>query len=315
MIRHAAIVGGSGQVARAIQQSLKQRRSVIVVSSSSGRPGSVPLDLAKPENIRYFFMHLERQFPGGGVEVFLPGALTHVDRCESERDLCRKINVDGPALVAEECQKRKFGLTYFSTEYVFGGAEYEGGEVGPFSEEAKPYPTCWYGETKLEAERAILSIVPKALVLRTTMVFSWDPKGMNFLMQYVRHLERMRNGENPPVFKIPEDQISTPTFAPALAESACLLREQGESGIFNLVGSDLLSRRDLVMKVIDAFGCDRESSLKGFQFLKTKDLGQPAKRPLTAGLTADKARAHGIKIYSLEEAFREARAAADAIKA
>lgn len=308
-MKHAAIIGGSGQVAGCLQQALQKRGVEIVSSSSSGRAGSIPLDLAKPESIRLFFTQLEQRFPAGAVEVFLPGALTHVDRCEAERDLCRKINAEGPAIVAEECRRRKYGLTYFSTEYVFGGAEYEGGAVGPFSEEDPPHPTCWYGETKLEAERAILRTMPEALILRTTMIFSYDPKGMNFLMQYLRQLERLQRGENPPVFKIPEDQISTPTYAPALGESSCWLREKGVSGIVNIVGSDLLSRRELVMRVMDAFGFDREKCLKGFQFLKTKELGQAAVRPLTAGLKTERARRLGVKIYSLEEAFREAVAA------
>ena len=81
------------------------------------------------------FQNIESQLQGKRAEVFLTGALTHVDRCENERDLCWRMNAEGPGVVAEECARLGYKLTHFSTEYVFGQAEYEGGAVGPFSEE------------------------------------------------------------------------------------------------------------------------------------------------------------------------------------
>lgn len=305
-IQRAAVIGSSGQVAKCIVSALQARGTEIVSTSSSGRENSFPLDLGDPASVRNFFRTLETKFPGEQVEVFLPGALTHVDRCESERDLCARVNRDGPAYVAEECAKRGYGLTYFSTEYVFGGAEYEGGAVGPFREDDPPHPTSWYGECKFEAERKILTIMPAALVVRTTMVFSWDASGMNFLMQYVRHLEALREGKKNS-FRIPKDQISTPTYARSLGEGCCVLREKGVGGIVNIVGSDVLSRQELVERVIAIFGFDRATSLAGFEFLTTKELKQAAVRPLTAGLTCNKARSLGVKIYSLDEALADAR--------
>lgn len=303
-MKRALVIGSGGQVARAVIASLRARGAEVVTTSSSGKPGSLALDLGDAAGIRNFFAEFERSRERGGWEVILPGAMTHVDKCEAERDLCRRVNAEGPVVVAEECKRLGYGLTYFSTEYVFGGDEYEGGRVGPFSEEDPPHPTCWYGGSKLEAERGVLRVLPSALAIRTTMIFSWDPAGMNFLMQYLRHLDGVRAGKTD-VFKIPQDQISTPTYAPALGEAAVELRERGVSGIVNVVGEDLLSRRELVERVIDFFGYDREKSLRGFTFLNTKDLGQAAKRPLTAGLKADKARALGLRIWTLDEAFRD----------
>lgn len=308
-MKNTAVIGTSGQVARCIVEALGKRGLDPLLTSSSGKAGSLPMDLGNPASIREFFAALEKKFPAGGVEVFLPGAMTHVDKCEAERDLCARINRDGPALVAEECAKRNYGLTFYSTEYVFGGAEYEGGAIGPFTEEDPPFPTSWYGQCKLEAEKKIQSILPSALIVRTTMVFCWDPSGMNFLMQYVRHLDALKRGEKK-IFRIPEDQISSPTYASSLGEGCLQLREKGVGGIINIVGSDVLSRRELVERVIAAFGYDREQCLSGFEFVKTRDLGQTARRPLTAGLTFGKARELGLKIFSLQEALEDAKAEA-----
>lgn len=305
MIKRALVIGSGGQVARALISELQKRKVEVLLTSSSGKAGAFHLDLSKPESIRTAVQEAWKKFGKGEVEVFLPGAMTHVDNCEKEKEHCRAVNEVGPRVVAEESKALDWGLTYFSTEYVFGGDEYQGGRVGPFREEDAPHPTSWYGECKLRAEEAIQRVYGKegALLVRTTMVFSWDPTGMNFLMQYLRHMDQVSSGESSNIFRIPEDQISTPTYAPALAEATCDLRDKNVGGVINLVGADLLSRRELVERVIHAFGYDREKCLRGFTFLKTKDLGQSAKRPLTAGLTTEKARKLGARILTLEQAF------------
>ncbi len=304
----AVVIGTSGQVAGALVALLKSRGTEVISTSSSGAAQSQVLDLGKPESIAIFFRFLDEKFQGQFLEVFLPGALTHVDRCETERDLCLRLNEIGPALVAQECARRGHKLTFFSTEYVYGEAEYHGGAVGPFSESDPPAPSSYYGQCKLEAEKKILSILgpERALVIRTTMVYSWAPNGMNFLMQYLKQLHEIESGLSPPVFRIPEDQISTPTYAPALAEATVALREKGVGGIVNVVGSDCLSRRAVVEQVIRTFGYNREKSLSGFRFLKTAELAQKARRPLTAGLTCDKLRGLGMRVLSLEEGLSAA---------
>lgn len=296
----AVVVGRSGQVSSALAEALVGRE--ILFTSSSGKDGALALDLGDAASIRSAFAEIWRRFGRGGVEVFLCGAMTHVDRCEQERERCRLVNAEGPRIVAEECRALGYGLTYFSTEYVFGGDEYQGGAVGPFRERDIPHPTSWYGECKLAAELAVQKILGEegALVVRTTMVFSWDPAGMNFLMQYLRQMEAWKAGKAP-AFRVPLDQISTPTYAPALAEATVRLRDAGRGGIFHVVGTDLLSRRELVERTAEAFAYPGAAA--AFSFVRTAELGQAAKRPLSAGLDTAKARALGLPLLSLSEAF------------
>ncbi len=292
-------------MARALLEELRSQGESPLHTSSSGA-ASLALDLSEPSSVSALFKHLDRAFPGELFQVYLCGAMTHVDRCEEERDRCRQMNALSPGLIAEECYRRGHSLVFFSTEYVFGQEEYEGGAVGPFSEEDRPAPTSWYGQCKLEGEFLVQEAMHgNALILRTTMVFSWDPGGNNVLMQYLNRLRDLRDGKSPPVFRIPEDQVSTPTYAPYLASATLQLAAQGARGIYNLVGSTLLSRKQLVETVIDHFGFDPEKSLAGFCFLKTAELGQKAKRPLSAGLTMHKAQAVGIEPWSLEQSLRK----------
>lgn len=296
------IIGKSGQVSRSLEKKISRP---LLFTSSNGAEGSIALDLGNERSIRDGFAEIRARVKGP-AEVILAGAMTHVDKCELERERCRLVNQIGPGHVAEECERAGFGLTYFSTEYVFGQSEYEGGAVGPFSETDPPNPTSWYGECKLGAERAVQKVFGEsgALIVRTTMVFSWDPTGMNFLMQYLRQLNPETRVES---FRIPVDQISTPAYAPWLAGATLELREKGLGGVFNLVGSDLLSRREIVERVAEAFGYGSAEAGRAFRFVKTADLGQAARRPLTAGLTMEKAKAHGIRPWNLAEAFADAK--------
>jgi dTDP-4-dehydrorhamnose reductase len=76
-------------------------------------------------------------------------ALTDVDKCEVDKDLAWKINVNGTENIAESCKKRHAFLIYLSTDYVFNG------EKGAYKETDKPDPVSNYGLTKLAAEERV----------------------------------------------------------------------------------------------------------------------------------------------------------------
>lgn len=296
------MVGASGQVARALGEVLAARGAEVLFTSSSGKAGALPLDLGSRESVLAAFANVEQRWGREGVEVFLTGAFTNVEQCESQPERCYALNAAGPGYVAERCSELGYGLTYFSSEYVFGQAEYEGGAVGPFLETDRPAPTSVYGAAKLEGEDNVIAVLGEnALIVRTTMVFSWDSTGMNFLMQYLRQAEGWKPGGK--VFSIPEDQISTPAYAPALAEATVSLRERGVGGIVNLVGEDTLSRWELVQRVLDSFGLTGAAA--AFRPVKTSELHQIARRPLTAGLYSAKAKRLGLEVWSLSRAFAD----------
>ncbi len=301
-MKSAVVIGRSGQVGKGLVDHLSREGYQVIATSSKGEP--YQLDLGHKESIDQCLQKIRRELPEGKVSVFLAGALTHVDLCEEKPDFCRQMNALGPIQVAEICKKYDWALTFYSSEYVFGAAEHRGEAAGPYSEEDPPEPCCEYGKAKLEAEIGILNVLPSAQIIRTVMVYSWDPKGMNFFMQYLRHLENFSKNSSE-VFRIPEDQISTPTYGPALSAASVDLAKTERSGVFNLVGPDLVSRKELVYQVAESCGFSKDQVEKAFQFVKTKDLQQKAKRPLRAGLKTEKADALGIRLPSLAKAFQD----------
>jgi len=276
------IIGASGQVGGALA-SLCVRRRLEVYGTSRRGQGFLYLDLADPASVTAAFGNAA---PG---LVFLCSAMTNVDNCEREPELARRVNAEGPALVAEECRKAGAKLVYFSTEYVFDGAS------GPYGEEDPPCPVSVYGRTKLEGERAVLAL-PGALVLRTTVVYSHNPASKNFIMQLVSN---SRSGSK---MRVPSDQFSTPTYAPELASAALDLAGTDAAGVYNVTGPDWLSRYDFALRACAAFGFDPA-------FLEprsTSELGQIAARPLKAGLKTEKLAAKlGRRLPPAEESLRK----------
>jgi dTDP-4-dehydrorhamnose reductase len=276
------IIGASGQVGGALA-SLCVRRRLDVYGTSRRGQGFLYLDLTDPASVAGAF---RTAAPG---LVFLCSAMTNVDGCEREPELARRVNAEGPALVAEECRKAGARLVYFSTECVFDGA------AGPYGEDEPPCPVSVYGRTKLEGERAALAL-PGALALRTTVVYSHNPASRNFIMQLASN---SRSGAK---MRVPSDQFSTPTYAPELAAASLDLAGTDASGIYNVVGPDWMNRYDFALKACAAFGFDPA-------FLEpklTSELGQLAARPLKAGLKTEKFEARlGRRLAGVEESLKK----------
>lgn len=283
--RRALVIGASGQVGRAAAQALAAAgHAVTGTSASRPGPGLASLDLRDDGAVRALVRGLR---PGVCV---LSSALTHVDRCEDEAALAEALNARAPGVVAAVCREVGARLVLLSTEYVFDGA------AGPYREEDPPAPLCVYGATKLEGERRVLAACPDALVARTTVVFSHDPGGKNFVMQL---RERLGAGER---MRVPVDQVSSPTYAPDLGAALAALAPRREvAGVLNVVGPDVLDRLSFAVACARALGLDERL----LDPVLTASLGQRARRPLRAGLRNDRLRALGVVMRGVDGALAD----------
>lgn len=200
--------------------------------------------------------------------VLLPAALTDVDKCERHPELARETNVVAAQNVAIAARDVGAVLVYFSTDYVFDGT------AGPYLETAEPAPLNVYGQTKLDAERAIGAELAEHLIIRTTIVYGWDRTSNNFAMQVWR---RLSAGEG---ITVPADQVGTPTLVDYLAEVTVRLLELNHRGVINVAGADRLSRSEFARRLARTFALDDALVTE----CTTSDQGRPASRPLDAGL-------------------------------
>lgn len=207
--------------------------------------------------------------------VIHAAGITEVDRCEVDRELARRVNVEGTGNIARVCQDRGVRVVGISTDYVFDGT------AGPYLESDPPSPLSYYGQTKLEGERIVLGMKAPGTVVRTMVLFGHAPgTRLNFVTWLVRSL---REGKR---VRVVTDQTGTPTLTDTLADFLTRLCSSGLSGIFHFAGGDLLSRYEMAVRICRRFGLD-ESLVSP---VSTRELAMAAPRPLRSGLRTDKIR-------------------------
>lgn len=279
------VVGSSGQVGNAIISLLDSSR--VVRAGRTGTAGvGMRLDLASLP------ARLDHVLEAEAIDaVYCVGGMTDVDLCEREPELAIRTNCNGPAALAAAAARRGIRFVYFSTEYVFSGRN------GPYAEEDMGDPISAYGESKWRGELAVREAHPNPLIIRTTVVYGHDPRAKNFLYTLHRVV-----GEGRP-FRVPNDQVSTPTYNRDLASAAVCLAEAGLSGIYHVCGPERLSRFDFARRAAEIMGLDGRRIIG----VPTSELNQVAPRPLSAGLSTHKlARLHPrLTMRGVEESIRD----------
>ncbi|MBF0306419.1 MAG: SDR family oxidoreductase, partial [Alphaproteobacteria bacterium] len=191
-----------------------------------------------------------------------------VDRAETTPDLCRRENVTGARRLAEACARAGLPLLSFSSDLVF-----DGGKGLAYVETDRPAPLGVYGASKAEAERAVLDVLPDALMVRTSAFFGpWDRH--NFAAHALAALER---GET---VRAACDAIVSPTYVPDLADACLDLLIDGETGVWHLASQGAASWADLVGMIAERAGYPacRVVAAPG------RSLGWLARRPANSAL-------------------------------
>jgi dTDP-4-dehydrorhamnose reductase len=215
-------------------------------------------------------------------------AMTNVDTCEAERDMCKALNVDAVVTLAAVCQKYNIHLVHVSTDFIFDG------EDGPYPEDAEPNPLSFYGLTKLQAEDTLKSSSSRWAVLRTIIVYGIvsDMSRSNIVLWAKGALEK-----GIPI-NVVNNQWRMPTLAEDLAIGCILAVKKEAEGVFNISGKDLMSIIEIVERVADFYGLDKSLIIP----VSAESLNQTARRPKKTGFILDKAiRELGYQPRSFEE--------------
>ena len=215
-------------------------------------------------------------------------AFTNVDLSETERELAWKINVKGVEYLAEVSRVLDSHLIHISSDYIFDGRK------GPYSETDKPNPLGYYGRTKLASENALKISGTLNTILRTNVLYGIADSRPDFVRWVVKSIRDQKE------IRIVTDQINNPTFIDDLVQAINKIIEYKKTGIYNIGGKEFLSRFDFTMQIADFFQLDKNL----ITAIITKDLNQPAKRPLNSGLITIKAETElGYKPLSILESL------------
>lgn len=267
------ILGASGQLGASLAEQLGDQQTLLLDRSQ--------LDLSRTQELSLRLDQLA-EARNGEIPQFLINATAYnqVDLAESERDLCYTINAIAPGQMAAWCASNKIGFVHYSTDYVYSGL----GDR-PWTEEDVAEPLNYYGQSKLEGERNVLSAHTNAFVFRTSWVYSH--RRANFVLAILKRARELKQ------LTIVNDQTGSPTWAWHLAEltlSALHDLERKPGGIYNLCDAGFVSRLGFVERILE-IASKFEPSLDNVSIstVETSSLNAPAKRPLNTRLSTEKA--------------------------
>ena len=150
-------------------------------------------------------------------------AWTAVDLAEEDDKggLVRSVSAGGTEKIARVCRMLACRMTYISTDYVFDG---QGDK--PWKPDCRDYrPLNVYGQTKLEGELAVSSILEKYYIVRIAWVFGLN--GKNFIKTMINV------GKTHDTVRVVNDQIGTPTYTLDLARLLIDMNETEKYGYYH----------------------------------------------------------------------------------
>lgn len=150
-------------------------------------------------------------------------AWTAVDMAEDDDkvELVKAVNAGGTRNIAEVCKELDCKMTYISTDYVFDGQG-----TKPWEPDCKDYkPLNVYGQTKLDGELAVSSLLEKYFIVRIAWVFGLN--GKNFIKTMINV------GKTHDTVRVVNDQIGTPTYTLDLARLLVDMNETEKYGYYH----------------------------------------------------------------------------------
>ena len=191
------------------------------------------------ESIETLFEDLNRIMPDIVVNA---ASLTSVEACEKNFNKAKEVNTDAASNIAIVCEELKIKLIHISSDHIFSGKNQYSDEYC----EANPLNN--YARTKYQAEIEVKNSNPSSLIIRTNF-YGWGTSYRHSFSDLI--INNLRNNLQVHLFA---DVFFTPMLIDELVSSINELIGLNQWGIFNVVGSDRLSKFEFGLKVADCFG-------------------------------------------------------------
>jgi dTDP-4-dehydrorhamnose reductase len=204
------------------------------------------------------------------VAAAAPDAVVHTAYLQSG-DAMRAVNVEGSANVAAASAAAGARLVHLSTDFVFDGEQ-----AAPYRECDRPAPVTDYGQAKLDAERAVASAQPDALIVRTSLIYGGAQLG-----PHERLVLDALDGRSDVGFFT--DELRSPVAVRDLASALLELAAMVVAGPLHVAGPQPVSRHEFARLLAAALGRD-PAGLRA-----ARSAGLPQRRPLDCVLDSSRA--------------------------
>lgn len=220
------ITGGSGQLGTSLQRFLRDKGYTVLA------PEHKQMDITNADQVGLFF---ELNRPDAVIHC---ASYNYVDLAEKQIDVCRKINVYGTELIANECKKIGTHLIYTSSDYVFDGQK-----SGEYKTTDKKNPLSVYGQSKSDAEDIVLHADSQNAILRISWLFG--PSKRNFIESI------LEAAKSKPSISVVEDQIGSPTFTDDLCDLIEQMLLKHCFGIYHGTNEGICSRAEFAQTILN----------------------------------------------------------------
>lgn len=242
-----AVMGSSGLLGSAVCREVLARGHKLLSYSNSNRALPDPnggyettsLPLGQFDAV---IRELFDQWPDALVNC---AAISSPDLVDKDPQRASLINVDSARRLAEVSSHLGARHIHISTDMVFDGTS------SPYRSTDTTNPLSEYGRQKLEAEKQVLQVTDKDLVvLRITLLNGNSPRGDR--SPHERILSALANGQTPCLFT---DEYRQTSSAENVAQLIVELIERPNlNGLFHWAGSEVVSRYELGRKILQRFG-------------------------------------------------------------
>jgi dTDP-4-dehydrorhamnose reductase len=200
-------------------------------------------------------------------------ALPDIDKCENEPALAKKINVETAELLAIAAKQAGCRILHISTDQLFSGEK-------TFSlEQESPNPVNIYAKTKLDAENAVLKIIPNSVILRTNF-YGQSPAGHGKTFGEWLYTSLK---DHVPIHLI-TDYYFTPIEVSYFVRALKIVALSKFCGILNIAGTERCSKYEFGMAMAREFEFQTDNIVPR----KSNELPNRVKRPQDISLSTKK---------------------------
>ncbi len=263
------LVGKNGQLGSDCLQVFSKAHALVALDDKE-------LDITDPIQVEETVRRLKPEV------IVNCAAFTKVDACEQERDLAYRINVSGPRHLAASLARHGGMLLHISTDYVFDG---EKPVPEPYLEDDAVAPLSYYGQTKVDAELAVIQELDNYIIVRTAWLYGRH--GQNFL----KTMLRLALSQPTPQLKVVNDQFGSLTWSYRLAEQLAKIIETGGRGIYHATSEGYGTWFEVASYFLKEMGITTP-----IKPCTTADYPTPAPRPKNSILENYRLKAQGINL-------------------
>lgn len=175
-------------------------------------------------------------------------SLANVDYVETHKEEAYQTNFLGTKNIVDLCKDYKIKFIHISTNAVYDGNN------APYSEDSPRNPKNYYGKLKVMEEDYVLENLNNFVIVRPILMYGWnDPLERENPYTWQLRLQK----ENKEILLV-DDIYANPLLANDCAKIILKIIVKNLTGIFNVAGSEIVSRYEFGLKIAEFTGYNKD---------------------------------------------------------